>query len=120
MMLKVGCDPSDRASYVNCVKTEEKGSDVNLASHLLYDGFKGEYECAVVISKDSDLLEPIKIVRQELGLRVGILNPGKRPSRALLPHAHFIKRIKRGVLVASQFPDELTDATGTFRKPASW
>ena len=28
-------------------KTEEKGSDVNLASHLLHDGFKGLYDTAV-------------------------------------------------------------------------
>lgn len=119
-MLLSGHDPSDPASYVSVVKTEEKGSDVNLATHLLQDGYKKEYEMAAVISKDSDLLEPIKIVRQELGLTVGILNPGKRFSRALLPHIDFIKPIRRGVLIASQFPDELKDAHGTFRKPASW
>ena len=36
-------------------RTEEKGSDVNLATHLLVDAFRGEYETAVVISNDSDL-----------------------------------------------------------------
>jgi uncharacterized LabA/DUF88 family protein len=119
-MLKVGCDPSDAASYVQVIKTEEKGSDVNLATHMLYDAFKGNFECAAVISKDSDLLEPIRIIRQELGLSVGLLNPGKRLSLALVPHADFIKPIRRGVLMASQFPDELQDANGKFRKPASW
>lgn len=107
-------------SYVRVIKTEEKGSDVNLATHLLYDGFRGNYECAAVISKDSDLLEPIRIVRKEMSLTVGLLNPGNKLSLALVPHADFIYRIRRGVLNASQFPDELTDANGTFRKPASW
>lgn len=118
-MLKAGC-PSNALEFIEVVKTEEKGSDVNLGIHLLNDGYKGEYETAVVITKDSDLLEPIKMVRQELGLKVGILNPGKHPSRALLAHVDFVKRIRRNVLVASQFPDELTDHTGKFRKPASW
>ena len=36
------------------LKTEEKGSDVNLATSLLLDGLDGLYESAVVISDDSD------------------------------------------------------------------
>lgn len=118
-MLKAGCLPN-APEFVEVVKTEEKGSDVNLGVHLLNDGYKKEYETAVVITKDSDLLEPIKMVRSELGLKIGLLNPGKHPSRALLPHLDFIKRIRRNVLAASQFPDELTDSKGVFRKPASW
>ena len=119
-MLKVGCPPDKDTSYVRVIKTEEKGSDVNLATHLLYDACRGDFECAAVVSKDSDLLEPIKIVREELGLTVGLLNPGKKKSLALIPHVDFIKEIRRGVLVASQFPDELQDANGKFKKPASW
>ena len=40
---------------VNIIKTEGKGSDVNLAVHLLNDGWLDAYDCAVVISNDSDL-----------------------------------------------------------------
>lgn len=36
-------------------KTEEKGSDVNLATFLLVDGFDQLYDEAVVISNDGDL-----------------------------------------------------------------
>ena len=50
-----------KLDYIEVIKTEEKGSDVNLATHLLYDGFRNDYDIAVVISNDSDLLEPIKI-----------------------------------------------------------
>jgi hypothetical protein len=32
-------------------KTEEKGSDVNLASHLLRDAYTGKFEVAVLINK---------------------------------------------------------------------
>ncbi len=105
---------------VRVIKTEEKGSDVNLATHLVRDGFRGEYEVAVLVTNDSDLLEPMRVVNHDLGLPVGILNPHPKPSRALLPHARFIKRIRPGLLAKCQFPDQLTDNAGTFRKPSSW
>ena len=35
---------------IEVYKTEEKGSDVNLAAHLLTDGFRNRYECAIVVS----------------------------------------------------------------------
>ena len=41
-------------SYVLVRDSEEKGSDVNLATRLLVDGFNGEYEQAVVVSNDAD------------------------------------------------------------------
>jgi len=106
--------------YVRVVKTEEKGSDVNLASHMLRDGFLSGYEAAVLVTNDSDLLEPIRIVREELGLIVGILCPHPRPSNVLRRHASFIKPIRRGVLGASQFPDKLYDRHGIIRRPAEW
>lgn len=57
------------------MRTEEKGSDVNLGSHLLLDAFQGTCDTAVVVSNDSDLRVPIRIAEQELGIRVGIINP---------------------------------------------
>ena len=109
-----------RQTYVRVIKTEEKGSDVNLATHLLHDAHTGRFDVAVVVSNDSDLLEPIKIVRSQLSKKVGILNPHQNPSRALLPHIDFIKQIRTGALGASQFPTTLNDAIGTFTKPPAW
>jgi hypothetical protein len=43
------------------IKTEEKGSDVNLAIYLLLGAFKQDCEAAVVILNDSDLKEPIAV-----------------------------------------------------------
>ena len=119
MMPLAGCPPGAQA-YAKVIKTEEKGSDVNIATHLLRDGYRGSYETAVVVTNDSDLLEPVRIVRQELGKVVGILNPHPHPSRALLRHASFIKPIRKGVLAASQFPKTLRGLQGTITKPAAW
>lgn len=46
-------------AYETIIKTEEKGSDVNLAVHLLNDAWLDHYDCAVVVSNDSDLAEDL-------------------------------------------------------------
>jgi hypothetical protein len=53
---------------------EEKGSDVNVASHLLLDVLQGAVDAAVVISCDSDLRFPIEQARRRVP--VGTVNPG--------------------------------------------
>ena len=75
---------------------------------------------AVIISNDSDLLEPIKVVCDRFGCQVGVLNPQKNVSWALKNVATFYKPIRAGVLKASQFPSILTDVNGTITKPANW
>jgi uncharacterized LabA/DUF88 family protein len=101
-------------------KTAEKGSDVNLAAHLLHDAYRNLFEVAVLITNDSDLREPVRIVRRELNLQIGILNPHQYHSCTLKEHATFVKRIRQSDVAAAQFPIELTDRKGIFRKPASW
>jgi hypothetical protein len=107
--------------HVRVIKTEEKGSDVNIATHMVNDGYKGLYRVAILVSNDLDLVEPVKIVRNELKLPVGVLNPFvNTPSFDLRKHATFVKPIRTGVLSASQFPPKMKDATGVFSKPPSW
>jgi len=108
------------ARTVEVVKTEEKGSDVNLATYLLLDAFQRNCEVAVVISNDSDLKLPIEIAQSELGIRVGVVNPHPpaRRSRALQPT--FFKQLRAPALGACQFPSMLMDTKGAIRKPAHW
>jgi hypothetical protein len=107
-------------SLVQVIRTDEKGSDVNLASHLLHDGHLNRYEAAVIISGDSDLLAPVRFVMNDLRKPVGVLNPQKRTCWVLSKQANFYKHIRKGVLAASQFPPTLTDPVGTFHKPPTW
>jgi hypothetical protein len=109
--------------YVDVLKTEEKGSDVNLATHLLHDAHKGNFALAVVVSNDSDLVEPIRIVRGELGKKVGLFNPQihqKHPSWELSRNVDFVKNIRIGVLKICQFPGVLKDSQGEFHEPSEW
>ena len=117
-------------NFIEIFKTEEKGSDVNLAAHLLLDGFRNRYECAIVVSGDSDLVTPIKMVRDELKKPVGVLNPQRlsgpncRPPRKNAGLQHAASFYQNGVtwaqLQAAQFPNPMTDATGTLHKPLTW
>ncbi len=105
---------------VEVMKTEEKGSDVNLAAYLLLDAFDGDCEMALVVSNDSDLVEPIRMVRAKFGVPVGVVNPQQTTSHALRQAASFYRPLRQGVLRASQLPTRLSDAKGTITKPAAW
>lgn len=102
-------------------KTEEKGSDVNLAAHLLRDAYNRKFEVAILITNDSDLLEPVRIVKDELRFPVGILNPHPGShSKQLQQVATFIKRIRQADLAAAQFSPIVTDSKGSIHKPPTW
>ena len=105
---------------VEILDTEEKGSDVNLATYLLMDGFENDYEMAVVISNDSDLQLPISMARTKLGKQVGVFDPSRRRSFELHDAASWYRPLRQGPLSASLFPGTLSDAQGDFTKPVGW
>ncbi len=108
--------------FVEIHDTEEKGSDVNLATHLLNDGWHQRYEVALVLSQDTDLIEPIKIVTQERGLKVGLVwLDGGKPSKGLANVASFVRHVSTADLAASQFPNPIIrPGKPPLAKPAGW
>ena len=108
-------------SFTKIYKTEEKGSDVNLAVHILNDAWLDKYDCAVIISNDSDLAEPLRVIRkQHKDKIIGLLSPVIKghPSNELQKYAHFVKRIRKGALKISQLPDKIPSTK--IHKPESW
>jgi uncharacterized LabA/DUF88 family protein len=105
--------------FVKVIKTEEKGSDVNLAVHLLNDAWLNSYDCAVVVSNDADLKESLKIVKYDLKKRIGLITPWRyHPSKELMKYADFKKIARKGVLSVSQLPDSIPGTT--IHKPLVW
>lgn len=100
--------------------TEEKGSDVNLATLLLGNAAAGRCQMSVVVSNDSDLELTIRTCCRELRHPVGVLSTQPTNSLALKSGATFYKQIRKGVLRESQFTEVLTDADGEFHKPPTW
>lgn len=102
---------------------EEKGSDVNLASYLLLDCFQDDFDEAIVISNDSDLVTPINIVVTTFHKPVGVVNPHHKARRsAVLQNvaSWTFQTINRHHFSSSQFPPMLSDARGTITKPDTW
>ena len=112
--------PPGGPRFVVVMKNEEKGSDVNLASHMLLDAFDNSCDCAVLISGDSDFYAPVDIVKNRFKKVVGVINPQRKICRKLNEAANFYERIRESALAASQFPNQLRDAQGAFHKPPGW
>ena len=70
-------NPIQQMKTVRVLKTEEKGSDINLACHLLIDAVEDLYDCAVVISNDSDLFTPMEMVKKKYKKHLRLISPIK-------------------------------------------
>lgn len=102
-------------------KNEEKGSDVNLALHVLNDAWLNAYDCAVIVSNDSDLAESLRMVKAQNHKLIGLVTPGaplRKTSRQLRAHADFVKPIRTWMLQSSQLPNPIPGTT--IHKPAGW
>lgn len=124
--------PPERALIIH---REEKGSDVNLAVHLLNDAWRDLYDCAVLISDDSDLAEALALV-QGMGKRVVILTPislqgragrtpntGERvPAKDLLKHADAYRHLSVKLLADSQLPNPVVNPKNgkPYFRPLTW
>ncbi len=112
--------PEINKKSVKIIKTEGKGSDVNIAVQLLNDAWLNSFDCAVVVSNDSDLAEAMKLVkRHHPEKKLGLFMPGKgHPSKELMRYADFVKRIREGVLKSSQLVNPIPDTN--IYKPENW
>jgi uncharacterized LabA/DUF88 family protein len=98
---------------------EEKGSDVNLASYLLNDAWRDFFDVGVVLSNDTDLVEPIRMVTRERGKAVTVLCPGRWGVAAPLTRvASHVRHIRHAHLKASQFADPVVGTA--ISKPQKW
>jgi len=114
-----GCS-NDPTCAIRVFVRNEKGSDVNLASRLLHDAHLGRFELAIVVSGDSDLAEPIRLVTRDVGKTVWVRNPRDVHSQELQQVASDYARIRAEVLRGAQLPDIVTDGVKSYHKPAKW
>ena len=101
---------------------KEKMTDVNIATAIVVDAYKDEYDMAMLISGDSDLTPPIREVHKTFkNKRIFIAFPPKRHncSMALVAKGSLI--IGRKTLVDAQFDEEVISKTGYKLKiPIAW
>lgn len=100
---------------------EEKGSDVNVATHLLVDVLGGDVDAAVVMSNDSDLGLPLKVARNHVP--VGVVNPSNGYLAGALQGSpsdgvgrHWWRQLGQNDFTGHQLPNP----AGTFTRPVGW
>lgn len=112
--------PSEQS--IKVMRTIEKGSDVNLAVHLVNDAWKDLYDAALIVSNDSDLAEALSIVKNECNKAIFLANPfgWKKTGVALklLKLEPRIRKIREIDLASSQLPDPIPGTK--IHKPPGW
>jgi len=117
---------SKPVSCFKCKRTwhtfEEKMTDVNIATELLVDAGDDRFDVAMIISGDSDLSPPLKVIRQSYPQkRLVIAFPPNRVSNHLKNFAHGYFVISEAKLRLSQFPDQVKKTDGfVLKRPAEW
>ena len=97
-------------------------TDVNIAIELLTDALQDNFDIALLISADGDLVSPVKKVKQLFpNKRVIVVFPPKRHSNALESVADVCLHLDRATLAKSVFRDEVVKADGfVLRRPSRW
>lgn len=98
----------------------EKGSDVNLATQMLVDCFDDQCDQLLLVSGDSDLIRPLELAKNRFGKKVIAAFTLGRNSTEVRRVVDDVMRVREQNLRDAQFPDQLTDAQGTFTKPPQW
>lgn len=110
----------------NCGHTwsisNEKMTDVNIATHLILDANADKYDTAILISGDSDLVPPIKAVHSNFpGKTVSVFFPPNRHNNTVAAAAKGSLIIGRKRIIENQFPEKVTKTDGyILHKPAEW
>jgi uncharacterized LabA/DUF88 family protein len=100
----------------------EKMTDVNISVELMADAFQDQFDVALLVSADSDLVGPMQTIRRLFGQkRVVVAFPPARFSSALQQVANAYIYVGRNVLSKSVFPDQVIKPDGhVLRRPAEW
>ena len=110
-------------NIVSILEWEEKKTDVNLATEMIFDAVNGLCDQILVISNDTDLVRPIHRMRDDLGIKMVAVNPYRviRTPREIFRAATRVVRIRESHLQRSQLPAVVKDARGrAITKPPTW
>lgn len=101
---------------------EEKMTDVNIAAQLLSDAYEDKFDTAIVISGDSDLTTPIKMVLERFpNKRIIVAFPPGRSSQQLKTTATASFTIGEAKLRQNLLPNTITTESGyQLQRPVQW
>ncbi len=102
--------------------SEEKMTDVNIATEMIFDALNDRFDTAFLVSADSDLVPPVNRLRKQVAeKRILAFFPPNRNSGHLRKTVHHAFSLGRGTLASSQFPDEIVKQDGfILKRPQKW
>ena len=102
--------------------SNEKMTDVNIATHLLIDAFNDRYDTAILISGDSDLVPPIKAIHNQFNKKtVSVFFPPERHNNTVAGAAKGSQIIGKKKIKDHQFPINVTKKDRyVLTKPENW
>lgn len=111
-----------KIKMVEVIKTEEKGTDVNLAVQMVADAKDDLFDYAMLFSNDSDMSYAIQIAKQQCKKQIGLFIARDAISyQSLKENVLHIKRLGPATFAKAQFPSEISVSNGRIiRKPADW
>ena len=128
--LKIRLDEELRKKYkitekiMEIKKNVEKGTDVNIATHLLNDAWLGYFDRAVLITNDADLANPLKLIKEQKHfsakklILISTARKNTSTPAGLKSQVDFTYRIDNKLLRSAQLPDHIEGTN--IRKPDIW
>lgn len=121
--------------HARIIHREEKGSDVSLGAHMVNDAWRNIYDCAAVVTNDTDQCGALKLVKA-LGKRIVLLstvNLVKVPAdskneeersvpKSLQACVDHVRYFNVTHLAKSQLPDQVPHRTNgrSYLRPTPW
>ncbi len=101
---------------------EEKMTDVQIATHMIVDAFQDEFDTGIVISGDSDLVPPVRAIRQSLPQKkILAFFPPRKVSTHLRQSCNAHSNLTRSHFARSQLDNPFTLQDGrVLHCPTEW
>lgn len=103
-------------------RSNEKKTDVNIATNMIFDALQNKFDIAILISGDSDLIPAINMVNNQFSpKKVCVAFPPSRHNISVADAATGSYTLGRKRLLDCQFSNEVEDANGfKLKKPDTW
>lgn len=111
-----------RSCHAENIAPREKRTDVNIAAAMLFDAFANNFDNAILVSGDTDLIGPLEVMRQMFPKKKRtIAFPPGRHSGHLTKFATGWLHIGEDKFAKSLLPLEVEKLSGfKLKKPDSW
>ncbi len=101
---------------------KEKKTDVNIATQMTADAFLDNFDDAILITRDSDLVPPVEMIKKHCtNKKIALAIAPGSISNELKQKVNYSFYMNKRIFRLSQLPEEVKKSNGyLIRKPQSW